>query len=53
MASLLYTVGDAVVNATAFGGGNLAFSMVRDHDADEERKRHDLKGEELQRARNK
>ena len=53
MASLLYTVGDAVVNATAFAGGNLAFSMFRDHDSDEERKRHDLKEKELQRAKNK
>ena len=41
------------MNAVAFGGGNLAFSMLRDHDAEEERKRLDLKGEELQRARDK
>ena len=53
MASLLYTVGGAVVNATAFGGGNLAFSMLRDHGAEEKHKRHDLKEEELQRAGDK
>ena len=53
MASLLYTVGGTVVNAAAFGGGNLAFSMLRDHGAEEERKRHDLKEKELQRARDK
>ena len=51
MVSLLYTVGCAVVNAAAFGGGDLEFSMLRDHGAEEERKRHDLKEEELQRAR--
>ena len=51
MVALLYTVGCAVVNAAAFGGGDLAFSMLRDHGAEEERKRHDLKEEELQRAR--
>ena len=42
-----------MVNATAFGSGNLAFSMLRDHDAEEEHKRHDLKEEELQRAGDK
>ena len=52
MALLLYTVGSAVVNSAAFGGGNLAFSMLRDHGAEEECKRH-LKEEELQRARDK
>ena len=52
MASILYTVGGVVVNATAaFGGCNLAFSMPRDHGAEEECKRHDLKEEELQKAR--
>ena len=44
MASFLYTVGGAVVNATAFGGGNLAFSMLRDHGAEEERKRQFKRG---------
>ena len=53
MATLLYTVGGAVVNSAAFGGGNLVFSMLRDHGAGEERKRHDLVLEELQRARGK
>ena len=53
MASWLYTVSGAVVNAAALGGGNLAFSMLRDHGAEEECKRHDLKEGELQRAREK
>ena len=51
MTSLLYTIGGAVVNAAAFGGGNLAFSMLRDHGAEEECKTHDLKEEELQKAK--
>ena len=53
MPSLLYTLDGAVVNAATFGGGNLAFSMLRDHGAEEERKRHDLKKQELERARDK
>ena len=53
MASLLYTIGGAVINAAPFGGGNLVFSMLRDHGAYKERKRHDLAIEELQRARDK
>ena len=40
-----------MVNATAFGGGNLAFSMLRYHGAEKEHKRHDLKEEELQKTR--
>ena len=53
MVSLLYIVGDTVVNATAFCGGNLAFIMLRDDSAEEKCKRNDLKEEELQRARDK
>ena len=53
MVSLLYIVGDTVVNATAFCGGNLAFIMLIDHSAEEKCKRNDLKEEELQRARDK
>ena len=53
MVSLLYIVGGTVVNATAFCCGNLAFIMLRDHGAEEKRKRNDLKEEELQRARDK
>ena len=53
MATLLYTVGGAMVNAAEFDGGNLAFSMLREHGAGEECKRHDLVLEELQRARGK
>ena len=41
---------DAVANATAFGSANLGFSMPTDH-GKEERKRHDLALEKLQRAR--
>ena len=50
MASLLFTVGGAVVNALAFNGTNSVFSRLTDH-GEEERKRHDLAIENLQRAR--
>ena len=50
MASLLFTVGGAVVNALAFSGNIFFFSRLTDHGA-EERKRHDLALEKLQRAR--
>ena len=50
MASILFTVGGAVVNALAFSGNNFVFSRVTGHFA-EERKRHDLALEKLQRAR--
>ena len=49
MASLLFTVGGAVVNALAFSGTNFVFSRLTDHGA-KERKRHDLALEKLQRA---
>ena len=52
MASLLYPIGGAVVNALAFSGTNSAFSRLTDHGA-EIRRRHDLAGEKLQRARDK
>ena len=42
-----------MVNATAFSGASPRISMLRDHGAEEERKRHDLKKEELKRARDK
>ena len=50
MASLLFTIGSAVVDALAFSGTNLVFSRLTDHSA-EERKRHDLALEKLQGAR--
>ena len=50
MASLLFTIGSAVVNALAFSGTNFVFSRPTDRGA-EERKRHDLALENLQRAR--
>ena len=50
--TILSTLLGAGINATAFGGISLGFSMLRDHDA-KERKRHDLAEEELQRARDK
>ena len=49
MASLLFTIGSAVVDALAFSGTNLVFSRLTDHSA-EERKRRDLAFEKLQRA---
>ena len=50
MASLLFAIGGAVVNALAFSGTNLVFSRLTDHGA-EERKRHDLALKKLQRVR--
>ena len=50
MASVLCIVGGAVVNALAFSGTNFIFSRLTDHGA-EERKRHDLALEKLQRTR--
>ena len=50
MASLLCTVDGAVVNAVAFSFTNFVFRRLTDHGA-EERKRHDLALEKLQRAR--
>ena len=51
MASLLFTVGCAVVNAEAlaFSGTNFVFSRLTDYGG-EECKRHDLAEEELQKA---
>ena len=51
MASLLFTIGGAVVNALAFSGTNFVFSRLTDH-GEEERKRHDLALKKLERARN-
>ena len=50
MASLLFTVGGAVVNALALSGTNFVFSRLTDH-GEEEPKRHDLALERLQRAK--
>ena len=50
MASLLFTIGKAVVNALAFSSTNFVFSSLTDH-GEEKRKRHDLSLEKLQRAR--
>ena len=50
MASLLFTVGGAVVNALSFRGTKFVFSRFTDHD-EEVRRRHDLALEKLQRAR--
>ena len=50
MESLLFTVGGAVVNALVFSGTNYIFSRLTDHGV-EERKRHDLALEKLQRTR--
>ena len=52
MASLLFTVGGAVVNALAFSGTNFVFSRLTDHGG-EQQKRHDLALEKLQKARDK
>ena len=50
MASVLFTIGGAMVKALAFSGTNFFLSRLTDHGA-EERKRHDLALEKLQRAR--
>ena len=50
MASLLFTIGGAVVNALAFSGTNFIFSKLTDYGA-EESKRHNLAIEKLQMAR--
>ena len=50
MASLLFTIGGAVINALAFTGTNFVFSRLTDH-GEEEWKRHDLALEKVQRAR--
>ena len=50
MASLLFTVSGAVVNELAFSDTNFVFSRLTDHGA-EERKKHDLALENLQKAR--
>ena len=52
MASLLFIIGGAVVNALAFSGTDFVFSQQTDH-GEEERKRHDLALEKLQRAKDK
>ena len=50
MTLLLFTVGGTVVNTLAFSGTNFVFSRLTDH-GEEERKRHDLALERLQKAR--
>ena len=50
MASLLFTIGGAAVNALTFSSTNFVFSRLTDHVA-EERERHDLAEEKLRRAR--
>ena len=52
--ALLFTIPSGIFISvfSAFGGANLAFSMLTDHGA-KERKRHDLALEKIQRARGK
>ena len=50
MASLLSTIGGAVVNALAFSGTNFVLRRLTDHD-EEECKRYDLALERPQKAR--
>ena len=49
MASVLFAIGGAVVNALAFSTTDFAFSRLTDYGA-EESKRHDLALEKLQKA---
>ena len=48
MASLLFTIGGALVNALAFSGTNFVFSTLINH-GEEEHKRHELALKRLQR----
>ena len=50
MALLLFAIGGAAVNSLAFSGTNFVFSRVTNH-GEEERKRHNLPLEKLQKAR--
>ena len=50
MASVLFIIDGTVVNALTFRGTNFVFSRLTDHGA-EERKRHELALEKVQRAR--
>ena len=50
MASLLFTMGGAVVNTLPFSGTSFVFSRFTDH-GEEESKRHDFPLEKIQRAR--
>ena len=50
MASVLITIGGAMVNALVISGTNFVFSRLTDHGA-KELKRHDLALKKLQRAR--
>ena len=50
MASVLFTIRGAVVNALVFSDTNSVFRRLTDHGA-EERKRHNLALEKLQRKR--
>ena len=50
--TILPTLLGAEINAAAFGGAFLGFSMLKD-DGRKERERHDLAEEELQKAKDK
>ena len=53
MASLLFTIDGAVVNALAFSGTNFIFSFFLTDHGEEERKTNDLAEEKLQKPRDK
>ena len=50
MASLLVMGLGAILNATAFIGGNYLANSLSHHDANAERRRHDMANEKLQKA---
>ena len=50
MASLLFTIGGAVMNALAFSGTDFVFSRLTDH-GEKQCKRHDLALGKLQKAK--
>ena len=52
MASVLFTIGGAVMNALAFSGTNFLFGKLKGND-EKECKKHDLALEKVQRTREK
>ena len=50
MASIMFLIGGALINALAFSGSNFLFSSLSKELIDREQKRHDKAIEDLQRA---
>ena len=50
MASIVFIIGGALINALAFSGSNYLFGSISKESIDKEQKRHDKAIEDLQRA---